>query len=398
MENRKTLVGVPIALLGAACLCGLCLAFSAIAATALSLNAGAIPWPSGFGPASKTTTPAPSPPPAVTFTVTPKPTKTMALAPTLTSTIPMTTTQIGMPAPSLTLFPTMTLTGELTSPEASFTPLPTETPTVGPVVADSWCIPWNAPSAYGLVLDIIDGVTILVEIDGQNVEVRYIGIDLLTDAAGNPTAWIEATEKNRQLVQGKTILLIKDHSETNAAGQLLRYAIVGSIFVNREMVASGYAVASSVPPDTTCDSTLLEAEIAAIASQRGLWAPTPTVTRTLIPLPTATVATTGNIIIVRISYKGTEWQEPEEYVEIMNDSPWPIQLRGWTLTDNKNHVFIFPAFTMKSGDYCRVYTNEYHPTSCGFSYNSPSPIWDDEVDCGYLKDPFGNLVAQYCYE
>ena len=220
----------------------------------------------------------------------------------------------------------------------------------------------------------------------------------MSDAAADPSAWINATEKNRQLVQGKTVLLLKDRSDTNDAGQLLRYVLIDTIFVNREMVLSGYAVASSMPPDTTCDTTLLEAEMDAIVSQRGLWAPTPTVTRTLIPLPTPTVATTGNIIIVRISFKGNGWEDPEEFVEIQNDSSWPIEMKGWTLSDNKNHVYTFTPFIMKPGDFCRVYTNEYHPTSCGFSYFSASAIWDDTGDCAYLKDALGSLVAEYCYE
>ena len=54
------------------------------------------------------------------------------------------------------------------------------------------------------------------------------------------------------------------------------------------------------------------------------------------PLPPAT---TGNVVIVDIFYDGSGHQEPDEHVDIRNDDTQPIQLNGWTLRDEANHVY-----------------------------------------------------------
>jgi len=243
---------------------------------------------------------------------------------------------------------------------------------------------------------VIDGVTIEVTINGENYQVRYIGIDM-PDYSADAGVWSQATEQNKKLVEGKTVLLIQDKSGADESGSLPRYVIVGGTFVNRTLLETGYAVASSIPPNTSCDSSFKEVEAQAKVLLKGLWAPVPTPTRTMPP-PTATTAVTGAMVITRVSPKGTAWEQPEEYVEIRNEATYPIQLQGWSLRDNQNHVFLFPKIVLGSGQYCRVYTNQLHPSSCGFTYHSLSPIWDDQGDCAYLKDSMGILISRFCYE
>ena len=112
------------------------------------------------------------------------------------------------------------------------------------------------------------------------------------------------------------------------------------------------------------------------------------------PLPPAT---TGNVVIVDIFYDGSGHQEPDEHVDIRNDDTQPIQLNGWTLRDEANHVYTFPNFIMEPGQACRIYTNEYHPEWCGFNYGSGSAIWNNGGDCAYLRDGVGTLIDTYCY-
>ncbi len=50
---------------------------------------------------------------------------------------------------------------------------------------------------------MIDGITIEVELDGKVEQVRYIGVDLL-EYEQDWRVWVESTEKNKQLVEGKT--------------------------------------------------------------------------------------------------------------------------------------------------------------------------------------------------
>ncbi len=259
-----------------------------------------------------------------------------------------------------------------------------------------WCLPPNSPVTQAQVTDIIDGITIEVAAAGQTYPVRYIGLRLL-DYSQDAAVWTRATEKNRALVQGKTVLLYRDLVDQDDEGNRLRYVLTDGRLINYELAAAGFANAESQPPNTRCDALLLQAETKALAGGLGLWQPTPTATRTLIPLPSPTIAATGEMVITIISKRGTIWQEPEEFVEIRNDAPGPIDLQNWSLQDDQRHVFIFPHFTLGPGQYCRVYTNLYRPASCGFSYDSPSPIWDNDAECAYLKDPLGRLVSTFCY-
>jgi hypothetical protein len=142
---------------------------------------------------------------------------------------------------------------------------------------------------------------------------------------------------------------------------------------------------------------LLAAEARAITAGLGLWAPTLTPTRTFLP-PTQTVSAFGSVVIVDVAYRGTIWEEPEEYVEVYNAGTEAVQLLGWTLRDIENHVFVFPTFVLGAGQYCRVYTNLYRPQNCGFSYFSPAPIWENNGDCAYIRDAAGRSVSEFCYD
>ncbi|OGY23843.1 MAG: hypothetical protein A2172_05325 [Candidatus Woykebacteria bacterium RBG_13_40_15] len=120
-------------------------------------------------------------------------------------------------------------------------------------------------------MKVIDGDTIEIE-GGQKV--RYIGIDTPETVDPNETVQCfgkEASAKNKELVDGKEVRLVKDVSETDKYGRLLRYVYVGNTFVNDYLVRQGYAHASSYPPDVKYQSKFSEAEKEARDNNRGLW-------------------------------------------------------------------------------------------------------------------------------
>jgi len=306
---------------------------------------------------------------------------------TLATPLPPKTPEPFTESPSLDLQDTSTFDSIITS---TFSPL------TGSLPSDAWCVPWNSQATRAKVVNVLDGVTIEVELEGNKFQIRYIGLDML-EAEQDPAFLERALEANRELIQGKDILLIKDVSDTDAEGRLLRYVIAETNFINQEMIARGYSIARSAPPNIRCDQLFLEAEKQAISAGRGLWAATPTPTRTFLP-PTATVSFGGDIVVIKVARRGSIWQEPEEYVEIYNAGTNPVQLLGWTLRDLKNHVFNFPSFVLGPGQYCRIYTNLYRPDQCGFSYFNPSPIWDNDHDCAILKNSDGGLAHEFCYD
>jgi micrococcal nuclease len=174
---------------------------------------------------------------------------------------------------------------------ATHTSLPTieATPTVAlPAIAEAACVPSN-PREMGTVIQVIDGDTVEVEIGGEIYRLRYIGIDAPESSDSREALSEEATASNRAFVEGKTVTLVKDVSETDRYSRLLRFVFVGDFFVNYEMVRQGFATVTTYSPDVSCEATFLEGQQLAIAAGAGQWGlPTATLTPTRTLAPTAT--------------------------------------------------------------------------------------------------------------
>jgi micrococcal nuclease len=154
--------------------------------------------------------------------------------------------------------------------------LPPPTEQAAPMPDGFACVPQNTERSIGLVTRVIDGDTIEVEIDGEPYKVRYIGMDTPESTTQIEPLGKEASEKNKELVDGQAIILVKDVSETDRYGRLLRYVFVGDMFINNELVRQGYATGATYPPDVACADTFRATEQEARSMQVGLWQPEPT--------------------------------------------------------------------------------------------------------------------------
>lgn len=146
----------------------------------------------------------------------------------------------------------------------------TVSPAVSPVVSQNPSV-FSSEREKAQVRRVVDGDTVELA-DGRRV--RYIGID--TPETVDPRKTVqcfgrEATEKNRELVEGKEVELEKDVSETDKYGRMLRYIYVGDIFINDYLVRQGFAHASSYPPDIKYQDQFQQAEREARDNGRGLW-------------------------------------------------------------------------------------------------------------------------------
>lgn len=120
------------------------------------------------------------------------------------------------------------------------------------------------------VLDVIDGDTIEVDINGRIYRLRYIGVD--TPETDEPF-YEEATAANRKLVEGQTLTLVKDVSETDQYGRLLRYVYLSDgTFVNAELIRLGMARLVTFPPDVAQQEQFAQLQTEARESGAGLWA------------------------------------------------------------------------------------------------------------------------------
>lgn len=105
------------------------------------------------------------------------------------------------------------------------------------------------------------------------------------------------------------------------------------------------------------------------------------------------------VVIQEIFYDGQVPQvESDEYALIANLGATPVNLQGWRLNaGNPGQDFTLPSFELQAASTCRVYTNELHPDTCGFSCESGSAIWNNAGDCGYLYNATGTEVSLFCY-
>jgi len=110
---------------------------------------------------------------------------------------------------------------------------------------------------------------------------------------------------------------------------------------------------------------------------------------------------TGEVAISDIAYKGkVKRTQSDEYIEITNKGTTPTDLAGWKVMSglSKKQSFTFAAgTTLAAGKSFRVYTNEVHPETGGFSIGSSTGIWNDKGDEGKLFDAQGNQVSTLAY-
>jgi len=123
------------------------------------------------------------------------------------------------------------------------------------------------------VVEVIDGETVAIEQDGITQTVRYLGIDVPT---GDDCYAAEATAANAALVEGQTVRIERQATDTDARGNWVRDVWVlaedGRYFlVSQALVDEGAAIADISEPNTRFEGWLLGAESAAQAEGRGLW-------------------------------------------------------------------------------------------------------------------------------
>jgi len=165
---------------------------------------------------------------------------------------------------------------------STHTPRPTVTPTPRP----------TSTPAPPLVVGVIDGDTIDVQINGVTYRVRYIGIDTPERGA---CYYAEAKAQNETLVLGQRVRLERDVSETDRYGRLLRYVWIGEYFVNAALVADGYAMVYTYPPDVRYADTFLALQQEARNAGRGLWIACFTPEPTATPGSCAPCSCAGNL-------------------------------------------------------------------------------------------------------
>ena len=119
-----------------------------------------------------------------------------------------------------------------------------------------------------------------------------------------------------------------------------------------------------------------------------------------VPPKTQAQLSPGNVVIAFVNYDGVVRRvESDEYAVVQNTGGTAVDVGGWLLNaGDGGQDFRFPGgFLLQPGQSCRVYTNEYHPDTCGLTFGSGKAIWNNDGDCGLLHDQTGRLTSKYCY-
>lgn len=124
---------------------------------------------------------------------------------------------------------------------------------------------WKSDQDHVHVSHIVDGDTFDVN-TGERV--RLIGID--TPERGK-IFYKDATKHLSELILDKDVILVKDVSDVDRYGRLLRHVYVQDRWVNEEMIKDGFARLVTYPPDVMHVNYFRDAEIFARENKLGIW-------------------------------------------------------------------------------------------------------------------------------
>ncbi|MBI4010548.1 MAG: thermonuclease family protein [Candidatus Aenigmarchaeota archaeon] len=116
-----------------------------------------------------------------------------------------------------------------------------------------------------VVARVIDGDTVEL-IDGERV--RLIGIDT---AEKGHECYKESTDRLRELVEGKDVILERDVENKDRYDRLLRFIFLGKENINVKLVREGLAKMYTIKPNVKYHEDIQQAFLAARTESGCLW-------------------------------------------------------------------------------------------------------------------------------
>ena len=142
---------------------------------------------------------------------------------------------------------------------------------------DDTLAPGELPKCtWAQVRRVSDGDTIVVDYEGREERVRYIGIDTpeISTSGGWPEPFGElAAKRNEELIGRGRVCLERDITERDRYGRLLRYVWNDEgTLINEVLLREGLARVTTYPPDVKyVESRYVPAQREAEAARRGIW-------------------------------------------------------------------------------------------------------------------------------
>ncbi len=257
-------------------------------------------------------------------------------------------------------------------------------------------LPPEEERVTGSVLDVTDGDTLSVSIDGIPTDVRMLGINApeMTECWGPEAATVLANRLN-----GREVLLIAGEEDLDSFGRALRYVYLespdGIELVNAELVRDGNAVALQNGHEYAAEWKAFEAR--AFQSGKGMW---------------GTFACgddeglRADRPVIRIGEVSFDPSGPDddaladEFVTIVNEGYGRVAISGWILRDeSSSNRLAFPDGTVLApGESVTVITGCEGGPANAIRWCSDTPVWSNGGDTVIVSDTLGNAVIWYTYD
>ena len=122
---------------------------------------------------------------------------------------------------------------------------------------------------------VVDGDTLIIEINNVEERVRLIGVDtpesVHPDAKKNVSYGKVASEYTKELVEGKYVGLELDVQERDRYGRLLAYVYINGEMLNERLLMEGHATIATYPPNVKYVEIFKELEQKAKEEEKGMW-------------------------------------------------------------------------------------------------------------------------------
>jgi endonuclease YncB( thermonuclease family) len=333
-------------------------------------------------------------------TASPTPTSTDAVAATATPTASPTSTATQTRSPTPTATPTAT-------PPSTATQTPSPTPAATP-----------GSEATVTVTRVVDGDTMEIRYpDGRTDTIRLLGVDtpeLRGDTAPDDFEGIPDTASGREHLRdwsrqasdfarrelgGQEVRIETDETadRRGSFGRLLVYVYHDETMFNRQLLARGYA---RVYDSRFRERSAFErVERQAQRDRTGLWDYTgspPTATPVVVPDGGQPVLA---VVEIRADAPGNDHENlNEEYVGFENTGGTDLELGGWTVRDEADHVYRFPnGYTLAAGETVTLHTGSGTDSQTDLYWGEGRAVWNNGGDTVIVRDADGREVTRREY-
>lgn len=125
------------------------------------------------------------------------------------------------------------------------------------------------------VVRIVDGDTVIVNINGKDEKLRMIGVDtpesVHNDLEKNVPYGKVSFDYTKDMLEGREVWLEMDVEERDRYGRLLAYVYLDGEMFNRMLLEEGHATIITVPPNVKYAEEFEAIQEEARREGRGLW-------------------------------------------------------------------------------------------------------------------------------